>query len=229
VSKGRVVFCASTGARSPLGPRLAYDGRVADDVELLRAWRAGDRAAGDALMRRYYTRVFRFFELKAQWMAEDLTQRTLLACLEHQGELRDEQAFAGYLFGIARNQLLMALRRPEPGRLLERFGEEAPAGHRTQMSTLASRRQEQQLLLRAMTELPPDTQMTLSLYYWEEMQAPALAEVFGISASAMRSRLVKARDTLRAAIEGLAAAPASRASLLRDVDGWARSVAREAG
>jgi RNA polymerase sigma factor (sigma-70 family) len=202
---------------------------VAEDAELLRAWRGGDRAAGDALMRRYYTRVYRFFELKAQWMAEDLTQRTLLACLEQQGELRDDAAFAGYLFGIARNQLLMALRRPSPGRLLERFGEEAPAVNRTHMSTLASRRQEQQLLLRAMTELPPDTQMTLSLYYWEEMQAPALAEVFGISASAMRSRLVKARTTLREVIEGLAAAPASRASLLRDVDGWARSVAREGG
>lgn len=202
---------------------------MAEDVELLRAWRGGDRAAGDALMRRYYTRVFRFFELKAQWMAEDLTQRTLLACLEHHRELRDDEAFAGYLFGIARNQLLMALRRPSPARVLERFGEDSPAAARTQMSTLASRRQEQQLLLRAMTELPADTQMTLSLYYWEEMQAPALAEVFGISASAMRSRLVKARADLRQVIEGLAAAPSPRASLLRDVDGWARSVAREAG
>ncbi len=201
---------------------------MAGDLELLRAWRAGERASGDALMRRYYTRVVRFFELKAQWMAEDLTQRTFLACLEQQEQLRDDAAFAGYLFGIARNQLLMALRRPAPGKVLARFGDESPAAFQTKLSTLASRRQEQQLLLRAMAALPPDTQMTLSLYYWEEMKAPSMAQVFGISPSAMRSRLVKARASLRDAIEGLAATAEPRTSLLRDVDGWARSVAREA-
>ncbi len=199
------------------------------DVELLRSWRSGDRAAGDMLMRRYYTRVLRFFELKAQWVADDLTQRTFLACLEHHQELRSDDAFAGYLFGIARNHLLMALRRPRPERVLSRFGDESNPESQTRMSTLAARRQEQQLLLRAMADLPPESQMILSLYYWEEMRAPAMATVFGISASAMRSRLVKARATLRETIEGLASTPGTRGSLLRDMDGWARSVAKEAG
>lgn len=198
-----------------------------DDVELLYSWRQGDRAAGDALMRRYYARMVRFFEIKAQWMAEDLAQRTFLACLEHHQELRDDQAFAGYLFGIARKQLLMALRRPAPQQVLARFGEEAPAASRTRMSTLVSRRQEQQLLLRAMADLPAETQMVLSLYYWEEMRAPTMADVFGISASAMRSRLGKARATLRTVIEQLATAPGPREALLRDVEGWARSVIPE--
>ena len=52
------------------------------DIELLAAWRAGDAAAGHALMARHYPSVLRFFELSATWVAEDLTQKTFLAMLE---------------------------------------------------------------------------------------------------------------------------------------------------
>ena len=72
--------------------------------ELLYAWRAGDRAAGDQLMRLYYVSIRRFFQLRAADVADDLTQRTFLACTE--GRERVAVTVRAYLFGIARHMLL---------------------------------------------------------------------------------------------------------------------------
>ena len=194
------------------------------DEELVRAWRTGSRSAADALTQRYYWRVFRFFELKLQWQAEDLTQRTFLLCLEQQDRIHS--SFRSYLFGIARRQLTRALRdRYADAHRRRRLGEPSPGAHQTRLSALAAQRQEQQVLLRAMAELSPDTQMTLALYYWEAMNAAQLAEVFEVSHSAMRSRLAKARADLRASIDAILTSPAVQHALHVDLDGWARSVA----
>jgi RNA polymerase sigma-70 factor (ECF subfamily) len=59
-----------------------------DDFELLRMWAAGHAASGDLLARRYYPNVRRFFDSKVPTDAEDLTQRTFLACAENIGAYR---------------------------------------------------------------------------------------------------------------------------------------------
>src|SRR5688572_27137327 len=74
------------------------------ELGLLAAWRAGDRAAGDTLMRSYYERVLGFFRMRVPDAADDLTQRTFLACTEGR-ERFEPSSFAGFLFGIARRQL----------------------------------------------------------------------------------------------------------------------------
>ena len=61
-----------------------------EDLEALEAWQRGDRDAGERLMRRHYTSVLRFFELKATAAADDLTQRTFLACMEGRDRFRGE-------------------------------------------------------------------------------------------------------------------------------------------
>ena len=75
------------------------------DVELLQAWRAGDAAAGELLVGRYFLSVHRFFSAHVQGDVDDLTQRTFEACIQARDRMRDDAAFRGYLFGIARNQL----------------------------------------------------------------------------------------------------------------------------
>ena len=169
------------------------------DASLLEAWRAGDKAAGEALIGRHYRGVLRFFELNASWAADDLAQRTFLACIERADQVRDAAAFRPYLLGIARRQLARHLRQLAQSDALCRFDAAPPES--TRMSTLVARNREQMLVLRALASLPRGTQSLLILYYWEGVRTPELAEAFAVTPSTIRSRLDRARDLLRRRME----------------------------
>lgn len=170
------------------------------DASLLEAWRAGDRAAGEALIGRHYRTVLRFFELNASWAADDLAQRTFLACIEGADQVRDVAAFRGWLLGIARRQLARHLRQLAQSDALARFD---AAPETTRMSTLVARSRDQLLVLRALASLPRSTQALLILYYWDGVRTPELAEAFAVPPSTIRTRLERARDRLRERMESL--------------------------
>ncbi len=180
------------------------------DAQLLERWRAGDRVAAQTLTRRHYGSILRYFELNASSVAEDLAQATFMACVERAADVRDADAFRGYLMGIARRQLAMYLRdlarRRAAGELGGdgEFSELDDAPQRTQLSTLVARSREQLLVLRALATLPRRPQMLLILFYWDRMRTPQLAEAFGVPASTIRTRLQRARERLRLRMEELA-------------------------
>lgn len=174
---------------------------TATDAQLLERWRAGDRDAAEALARRHYPSVLRYFELNASSVADDLAQATFMACVERAADVRDAAAFRGYLMGIARRQLAMYLRDAARHRELGEF-DDAP--QRTQLSTLVARSREQLLMLRALAALPRRPQLLLVLFYWDRMDTPALAAAFDVPASTIRTQLARARDRLRERMEGLA-------------------------
>src|SRR5690606_2682381 len=72
-------------------------------------------------------------------------------------------------------------------------------------SVMAFKLQEQQIIVEAMRRIPIDFQITLELYYWEQLQGPELAEVLGISPPTVRTRLHRAREALRDMLETLKA------------------------
>jgi RNA polymerase sigma factor (sigma-70 family) len=166
------------------------------DGELLERWRAGDRAAGETLMRRHYHSVLRFFELNASWAAEDLAQRTFMACIERAGAVRDSEAFRAYLLGVARRQLAQHQRENSRTEALRRFAT-APRGGTAQLTTLVARGREQLLVLRALAALPRRAQTLLILYYWDGVPSTELAESYRVPTSTIRTRLARARDLLR--------------------------------
>lgn len=167
------------------------------DADLLRAWWDGDRACGEALIRRHYRTVVRFFELNASWAADDLAQRTFMACIEHSRSVRDAEAFRAFLLGVARRQLAMYLREVARDRTLASFDAPEPQGRPTRLSTLVARGREQLLALRALASIPRGPQTLLVLYYWDGVRTPQLALSFGVSQSTIRTRLARARDLLR--------------------------------
>jgi RNA polymerase sigma-70 factor (ECF subfamily) len=173
---------------------------VRSDAELLVAWRLGNREAGEALMQRHYASILRYFELNASWAADDLAQRTFMACIERADHLRDSAAFRAYLMGIARRQLALHQRELARSRALRSF--DAPS-QRTQLSTLVARSREQLLALRALATLPRRPQMLLILYYWDGVSTPDLAQSFGVPTSTIRTRLARARDLLRHRMDGM--------------------------
>lgn len=192
------------------------------DLELLDAWCAGEQAAGEALVRRHYARVYRFFDIKAPHLAEDLTQRTFLGCIEHRERWRRDSTFRAYLFGIARNQLLRYLERPERHDPLLNFEDTKAA--LASPSSVVARRDEQRMLLLALDALPIDLQLAMQLFYWEALSTGEIADVLGIQVSAVTSRLSRARQRIREHVLKMNRPGIGRDALVADIDTWTRSL-----
>jgi RNA polymerase sigma factor (sigma-70 family) len=197
---------------------------VSDDLDLLYAWRAGDRAAGDRLMRTYYPQVLGFFRLRVAEAADDLTQRTFLACTEALDRV-SSSSFRAYVFGIARHMLIKHVETADRRRdALTRFDAPQPQSVLTP-SGVVSLRQEHWLLLRALERLPLDRQIPLALHYVQGLRSREIAEVLEIPTSTVTTRLQRAREALREQVQALRAPAAVRDSLLADLDTWTRSLA----
>jgi RNA polymerase sigma factor (sigma-70 family) len=197
---------------------------ASEEFVLLHRWRGGDAHAGNELTRRYYPNVRRFFDVKVPHFAEDLTQRTFLACLERLDAFRGDASFKAYLFGIARFQLLRHLRSQQQDETFSRamqFGGPAP---KTSLSMVVAKRQEQHLVLLAYARLPTEQQIAVELFYWEDMRTSEIATVLEIPVSTVTTRLSRARAALRDAIIELTAPGRVRDELLANLERWTRSL-----
>lgn len=182
----------------------------ASDYELLRAWRADDAQAGNALVRRHFRPIFTFLRSKVPDHVDELVQTTFLACVEARDRIDDQRSFRAYLFGIARRQLIYHYRRKR--RENERFDPMLESVHDlgSSPSQMAAIKQEQQLVLDALRRLPLDLQITLELHYWEGMTVAEVAEVLEVPAGTVKSRLHRAREQLRGKLVEAGASQAVR-------------------
>lgn len=172
------------------------------DLELLRAWQAGDRRAGDTLLRRHFDRVYRFFGARLGNDASDLVQRTFLACVESQQHLAVAEDFPRYLSGICRKVLLVHLRRRQLERRESLQGsiERGRSTHAPATIDRVSAHEEGRRIALALDQLGTDDQLALRLYYWEDWSVAAIAEVLGASRAAVKFRLFRARRRLESAL-----------------------------
>src|SRR5690606_41421925 len=79
--------------------------------------------------------------------------------------------------------------------------------HPTPISLL-SRKREVRLLLEALRRIPIELQITLELFYWEQMSAGEIADAFKLPEGTIRTRLRRARQLLEQEIESVASSPA---------------------
>jgi RNA polymerase sigma factor (sigma-70 family) len=170
------------------------------DESLLERWCGGERRAGEALLARHCDDLFRFFQHKVGTDADDLVQRTFLACVTSREQFRRQSSFRTYLFAIARNELYGYFRRLPRGEQLD-FDAISIADLATPISGRMVRAQARRQLLDELSTLPADQQLLLELHYWHDLDAAALAEIFDTSAGTVRVRLLRARAALRARLE----------------------------
>lgn len=202
-----------------------------DDRELLDAWRAGDRTAGERLVARHFRTVYGFFRNKIESEIEDLVQRTFLRCLEARDAFRGESSFRTYLLAIARNELFGHF-RGRGVRLDPQQTSIALIDTGTRPSAIVDRKREHRLLVRALRTLPLDEQILLELFYFEELPGPELAVVLSVPEGTVRTRLRRARALLEKAVAELEAAGEGVRATTDDIDRWAaslRSVIRQEG
>jgi RNA polymerase sigma-70 factor (ECF subfamily) len=169
---------------------------VDDDVVVLQRWRDGDQRAGEELCARHFEGIYRFFEYKLPEEADDLTQRTFLACLKARDQFRAQSTFRTYLYSIARNELYMWFRRQprwqhvdlEVSSLNELV---------SSPSKQLGKQQELEQVRAALRQLPVEQQLLLEFHYWHDLEAAELAELFATNPGTIRVRLLRARRSLR--------------------------------
>ncbi len=202
---------------------------VADgsDFDLLDAWRGGDKTAGNELFARHFEPVCRFFRNKVADGVDDLIQRTFLACVESRDRFRKEASFRTYLFTLARNELYAHFKRTR--RSSDRLDPLEQSVHDLgpTPTALVAKKKEQRFLLEALRKIPVDHQITLELYYWEDLSAPQLALVLGVPEGTVRTRIRRAKALVEAALHDVEAEPSQLESTLANIEDWARSL-REA-
>jgi RNA polymerase sigma factor (sigma-70 family) len=199
---------------------MAADPR--SDDELLLAWRAGDTQAGERLYDRHAVALARFFRNKFPNEVEDLIQQTFLALVESRERFVPGRSFRAYLLGIARYKLIDRLR--ELGHANVELEDDSLAALTPGPSTLLARKREQRLLLEGLRRIPVEHQIALELAYWEGLNAAEIAQIVGISHSAMRSRMSKARALLERALAELADSGALLDSTIGGIDCWAAEI-----
>ena len=193
---------------------------MSTDLKLLESWRGGDIKAGDQLFELYFEQIARFFQNKLPEAWPDLVQQTFMACVEGRERIRSTSSFRSYLFGIAHNQLRKFLRnRYRQGREID-FEEASMHDLEPGPLQMVMERREERLLLQALRDIPVDHQVLLELRYWEDMTSREISEVLGIKHSTLRTRIQRARELLRQALERHAASVAILASTMDNIEAW---------
>lgn len=191
-------------------------------TEQVAAWMRGEAGAERALVQRFYPGVRRFFDLRCANAADDLTQQTFLALIEAKTRFEGRSKFKTFLFGIAHKQLLRHLQGQAQGPRARRYGTESAEA--TSLSMVAVRKQEHQLVLMALTQLPIPMQVLVELYYWEDMPLADIATVLDANPSTVGSRLARARELLRENIAAMTRPGSLRDRLLEDLEAWSRAL-----
>jgi len=172
-----------------------------DERALLEAWAEGDENSGQEFFQRHFDALYRFFRTKVPNSCEDLIQTTMLQCLRSKKQLSSSSSPRAFIFGVARNCLLRHFRDHYRDRLDFDAAHSSVADLDPRPSTLVARNAEHQRLLEGMRSLPVDLQIVLELHYWEEMSTRELADALSIPQGTVKSRLRRARETLRDRLE----------------------------
>ena len=186
------------------------------DAGLLDAARRGDARSLETLLERHQERVYRFGMKMCRDPedARDVLQDTLLAMARGVRDFRGQSSISTWLYSIARSFCIKKRRRskfaPEPERSLESESvEEAaavPDPARSPDEELAGR-EVRQALERAIGELEPMYREVLVLRDIEGLSAPEVAEVLGLGVPAVKSRLHRARASVRERVAPLLGIP----------------------
>lgn len=168
-----------------------------DDNErfYLTRWQAGDRDAGDVLLRRYTPLLFRFFARRVSSNVEELVQRTLFACARNINRFEGRSTFRSYLLGIAQNQFLMSIRAQAKERKKDALTVLTPPSE-TPSQALAVK-QEHGQLLEALMHVNEEYRGVLQLFYWQGLSVEEISKQLRVPIGTVKSRLARGRSSVR--------------------------------
>lgn len=180
-----------------LGRRAMNDGERGE-AELVRKLARGDAAAVDALYSRFGRALYAYVrsQVRDESLAEEVVQDTFVAAWRGAAGFEGRSSVASWLFGIARRQARDRMRRAVPEMEPVDALVEMPGNDRgPEAAALASASRAE--LAGALERVPALDREVLLLAFAYELSGPEIAEVLGIPAGTVKSRLFNARRRMR--------------------------------
>jgi len=183
------------------------------EADLIKKARGGNLFAFEEMVKRYQRRVYAVARRIVQRhdVADDVTQEAFLRGYQALGSFDVDRPFGPWICRIAANLAVNHVRSPQARE------QELPEGHQEMPSTSSDplrdllENEAQRVLRQALAQLPPDQRAVLVLRVMEDFSYREIADTLQLEMGTVMSRLARAREKLRIALQPYLGAAARRA------------------
>ena len=164
------------------------------DNTLMEQVREGDSRKLAMLFERHHEALFRYFLRMTgdRPYSEDMVQEVFFRVLKYRGTYRQEAQFTTWMYRIARNAHIDNLRRRKWEVPMEEDWD-APGPP----AESPEKRQEAEVVRRALLAIPEDKRELLIMTRYQEMKYEQIAEVLGVEVGTVKVRIHRALRSLR--------------------------------
>jgi len=170
--------------------------------DFLRRAQQGDQAAVTQLVETYQRSVFGvcYRMLGDAKEAEDATQEALVKAITNLHAYDVQRPFKPWVLRIASNECIDRIRRRKDTVSLDGMGDDGAwewkAGDSPNPEALVLREEQHAAVRQMLDSLNPTDRMIVTLFYWEDLPYAEIEAVTGLTTSAIKSRLFRARRTM---------------------------------
>ncbi len=170
--------------------------------DFLRRAQQGDQAAVTQLVETYQRSVFGvcYRMLGDAKEAEDATQEALVKAITNLHAYDIQRPFKPWVLRIASNECIDRIRRRKDTISLDGMGDDGAwewkAGDSPNPEALVLREEQHAAVRQMLDSLNPTDRMIVTLFYWEDLPYAEIEAVTGLTTSAIKSRLFRARRTM---------------------------------
>lgn len=182
---------------------------IVSDEELMLECRKGDMSAFELLVRRYQDALvnYIYYIINDYHRAEDLAQETFLRVFKSASRYEPKASFKSWLYTIAtnlsRNEIRNRARRNtyfledmvDEGE--DVYHSEFMADTRYQPDILYEKKERQQLIKKALKQLPENQRLALTLVTYQELSYEEISEILNCSIGAVKSLIHRARQNMK--------------------------------
>ena len=191
---------------------------AADDAAVIERVLSGEIDEYEKLVRRYQTALYRYAVgmILDHDAAADMVQDAFVRAYTNLRRCRDRERFGAWLFQTLRHRCLDYLK--DVRRRDVRLDDESPVIDPAESASAMVERKELQAQLReALASLPEAQREAFVLHYVEETPYETMSELLDTRVSALKMRVMRAREALSAALRTpeVTEPPAARLSIRR--------------
>jgi RNA polymerase sigma-70 factor, ECF subfamily len=170
---------------------------AADDKHLIGRIAAGDQTAMSVLYARHHVRLYRYLVrlTRNEATAEELMSEVFLECWRKADSFEGRSAVSTWLFSIAHNRAISAMRKRSEDALDEEAAAQLPDGGDS--PEVATQKRDKATIMRAcMDRLSADHRAIIDLVYYQEASVSEAAEILAIPENTVKTRMFYARKKL---------------------------------